>query len=146
MARLRGSQLGTCLRSELCHWVTVARCSASSLVDIRDEACDVRMRSLPCGGNRDRTNIECVAWTSLCHGQKVKHCHRYLILLMTAVCFLCAGCQQMLDLERSQHSILPPVDGGGTAYTYTYIHVHVCVCMYIYTCVYIRMYMYIRIY
>lgn len=38
VARLRWSQVSTCLRSELCHWVTVARCSASLLVGRRDAA------------------------------------------------------------------------------------------------------------
>lgn len=37
-ARLRWSQVSTCLCSKLCHWVTVARCSASLLAGRRDEA------------------------------------------------------------------------------------------------------------
>lgn len=51
-----------------------------------------------------------------------------------------------LDLERSQQSILPPVDGGGTPHIYMYlIHVHIYVHVYMCVCIYLRIRIYVYI-
>lgn len=149
MARLGCSQVGTRLRSELCHWVTVARCSASSLVGIRDEACDVQIRSLPAGCETEPTfNVLLDLTLPWSESQTLSYTLEYkllikLILLMTAVCFLCPGCQKMSHARFRKVTALHTATNGRKwycahiyIYTCTYMYTQVCVGKYVYTYIY----------